>query len=1140
MTTPRVGEDDEICSGLFCSMTIADENNETVDSKLADAEPRESEFANSPTEHSVKEKPVQVQPESTDTEVADLQSVGEKDGSQDAGEQVEPEHATAELAHPEPLGEDAVLSLAASSEDVHPQSINSERADSQPVASVKQVHSQSVSSEHMQSQCLSSEHAHSSPASAEHAHTHPVAAEVVHSQPGGAELVYPQPPDSVDENNEKLGSQPADAQTRKPEYATSETENSVTVKPERVEPEPMDTELANSHHMGEKVDPLGTSEENVSCELAHPEPLGEEVVYAAHVGSQDVHPQLFNSGHVHPTLSSEPMHGQTVNSGNMHSQPVSSEFMDSQPVSLEHMQPQFVNSEHMAVSSEHMQSHTFGSELGHPQAVSGELVVSHPVTVEVVHPQPGSADLVYSQSLSSDIVHSQPVTSELVHSQASELVHSQPLSAELVHLQHGSIEPVHLQPVGVELANLHSHGGELVNSHAVGMELVNMQPLSTEVPNSEQVTPETQPNKRRKKKSIVWEHFTIETVGAGCRRAYCKVCKQSFAYSTGSKVAGTSHLKRHIAKGTCPVVLRQQERNQLSPYMPKSGATDGGTEHQPKRRYRSSSSPYLIFDQDRCRHEIAKMIIMHDYQLHMVEHPGFVSFVQNLQPRFDMVSFNIVQGDCVAIFLREKQNLQRFIEGIPGRICLTLDMLTSSQSTGYVFVTGQFIDSDWKLHRRLLNVVMEPFPESDRALSHAIGTCLSDWGLDRKLASITFNQPLGEAALENLRALLAVKNSMLLDGQLLIRSCIARTLSSMAQEVIACSGEIIKKIRTSVKYVKTSESHEEKFIELKQQLQVPTEKTLSLDNITKWNTTYEMLLAASELKQVFSCLDTCDPDYKDAPSAEDWKLVDNICMYLKLLYDTANLLIAKPTPSSNVFFHEVWKIQLELARAAASDDLFVAGLAKPLQDKFHKYWKNSCLVLAVAVAMDPRFKMKLVEFSFTKIFMDEAPVFIRFVDEGIHDLYHEYVSLPLPLTPPEGGNGVKVEVQQGGGNLLNSNGLSDFDMYIMETSSQQMKSELDQYLEESLLPRIQDFDVLGWWKLNKLKYPTLSKMARDILSVPLSTVPVDSVFDTSVKEMDSYRCSLRPETLEALICAKDWLQQPDLTKDSKELVKMEL
>ncbi|KAK9697873.1 hypothetical protein RND81_08G066300 [Saponaria officinalis] len=876
----------------------------------------------------------------------------------------------------------------------------------------------------------------------------------------------------------------------------SEIRNSPSeVKPERVEPEPMDMEVADTQPEGEQFDSRNASEQaptqTNSADIAHPEPLGEEVAYSPPVTSEHMHIPLEETEHFQTTsVVSEHMHPEVVSSEIVHSEPVSTEMVHSVPVS---------------------------EEMVHTHMVTQEMVHSLSDAEELVHTQPISADFMYTQPVSSELVHSQPLDSEFVHSQP-------------VDQQNGTMQQLHLQPV------------ELISSQGVGMELVSMtqplntQPLNTEIPNSLQATPDIQPGKRRKKKSIVWEHFTIETVSAGCRRACCKVCKQSFAYSTGSKVAGTSHLKRHIAKGTCPVILRQQEKNQLSPYLPKSGGTETtSTVQQPKRRYRTAGSPYLIFDQDRCRHEIARMIIMHDYPLHMVEHPGFVSFVQNLQPRFDMVSFNIVQGDCVATFLREKQNLQKFVEGIPGRICLTLDMWSSTQSTGYVFVTGQFIDNDWKLHRRLLNVVMEPFPESDSAFSHAIGTCLSDWGLDRKLASITFKQPLSETGLEKLRALLAVKNPLLFNGQFLIKGCIAHTLSSMAQEVLEGGRETIRKIRTSVKYVKTVESHEEKFLELKEQLQVPSEKSLSLDNVTKWNTTYEMLFAASELKQVFSCLDTSDPNYTDAPSMEDWKEIENVCMFLKLLHDTAILLTTKTVPSSHVFFHEVWKIQLELARAGASDDLFVSGMAKILQDKFHKYFKNACLILAIAVAMDPRFKMKLVEFSFTKIFIEEAPVYIRVVDDGMHELFHEYMTLPMPPTPGEDGNGINVksEDQQG------SNGLTDFDMYIMETTSQQMKSELDQYLEESLLPRVHDFDVLGWWKLNKIKYPTLSKMARDILSVPLSTVASDSVFDTVPKEMDSYRCSLRSETVEALICAKDWLQQTTPTV-STQLVKMEL
>lgn len=652
---------------------------------------------------------------------------------------------------------------------------------------------------------------------------------------------------------------------------------------------------------------------------------------------------------------------------------------------------------------------------------------------------------------------------------------------------------------------------------------------------------EVQPKKRRKKKSMVWEFFEIEAVGNGCRRACCKQCKQSFAYSQGCKVAGTSHLKRHIAKGTCAAVLRNQLNN--TPFSAPAkirgyrGAASGsgvgtGTTDTPRRRYRTASTPFIAFDSDRCRQEISRMTIMHDYPLHMVEHPGFVAFVQSLQPRFDMVSFNALQGDCVQTYLREKQAIQKVIEGMPGRICLTIDMWSSHLRVGYVFITGQFIDSEWKIHRKVLNVIMEPYPDSDTAFSHAIAVCRSDWSLEGKIFSVTINQPLTDSAVDNVRALLSVKNPRILNGQLLVGNCLARTLSSIAVDALNYAHEAVKRVRDSVKYVKTSESNEERFLELKQQLQVPTTKNLSLDDQTQWNTTFEMLIAAYELKEVFACLDTSDPDYKGGPTPEDWKQVETLYNFLKILFDTANLLSAPTIPTTNTFFHEAWKIQLELARAAVSEDPFVSGLTKSMQEKFDKYWKSCCLILSIAVIVDPRFKMKLVEFSFSKIYGDDAATYVRIVDEGIHELFQDYVALPLPLTPTyieEANGGGAVNTQEGQEISTNELGLTDFDAFIIETSSQQSRSELDQYLEESLLPRVHEFDVVGWWKLNRTKYPTLSKMARDILTVPVSTATADSVFSTVEKEMDRYRCSLRPETVEALVCAKDW-QQNELVR----------
>jgi inhibitor of KinA sporulation pathway (predicted exonuclease) len=368
--------------------------------------------------------------------------------------------------------------------------------------------------------------------------------------------------------------------------------------------------------------------------------------------------------------------------------------------------------------------------------------------------------------------------------------------------------------------------------------------------------------------------------------------------------------------------------------------------------------------------------------------------------------------------------------------------------------------------------------------------------------------------------MLSAKNPVILNGQLLLGKCIAHTFSAIAKEVFSAGSDVIKKVRDSVKYVKTSESHEEKFLELKQQLQVPSEKALLIDDLAQWNTTYQMLLAACELREVFSCLD--DPDYKETPTTIDWKQAETLCAFLKLIFDSASILLTTATaPTAITFFQEVWKIHSDLSKAIASEDPFISSLAKIMQEQIDKYCKDCSLILALAVVIDPRFKMKLVEFSFSKIFNEEAPAYIKIVDDGIHELFNEYAALPLPLTPTHAEDGKIPKEEE---SLLSDNGLTDFDMYIMETSSQQMKSELDQYLNESLLPRVQDFDVIGWWKMNKVKYPTLTKMARDILSVPVCTVSSEFVFNTGSKEIDHYRSSLRPETVEALICAKDWLQ----------------
>ncbi|KAI3745848.1 hypothetical protein L6452_08259 [Arctium lappa] len=84
-------------------------------------------------------------------------------------------------------------------------------------------------------------------------------------------------------------------------------------------------------------------------------------------------------------------------------------------------------------------------------------------------------------------------------------------------------------------------------------------------------------------------------------------------------------------------------------------------------------------------------------------------------------------------------------------------------------------------------------------------------------------------------------------------------------------------------------------------------------------------------------------------------------------------------------------------------------------------------------------------------------------------------------------------------------------------------AELDNYLKEKLMPKDVDLDLLLWWKTNGGKYPTLQRMAKDILAIPVSTVASESAFSTSGRLISPHRSRLHPKTLEALMCAQSWL-----------------
>jgi hypothetical protein len=82
-------------------------------------------------------------------------------------------------------------------------------------------------------------------------------------------------------------------------------------------------------------------------------------------------------------------------------------------------------------------------------------------------------------------------------------------------------------------------------------------------------------------------------------------------------------------------------------------------------------------------------------------------------------------------------------------------------------------------------------------------------------------------------------------------------------------------------------------------------------------------------------------------------------------------------------------------------------------------------------------------------------------------------------------------------------------------------SELSAYLDSDCVTSYGNyFDLLLWWKDHKLTYPALCIMARDIMSILVSTVSSEFCFSLSGRILEDRRRCLLPENVEMLTCIK--------------------
>ncbi|KAL0423200.1 UNVERIFIED_CONTAM: Zinc finger BED domain-containing protein RICESLEEPER 2, partial [Sesamum radiatum] len=187
---------------------------------------------------------------------------------------------------------------------------------------------------------------------------------------------------------------------------------------------------------------------------------------------------------------------------------------------------------------------------------------------------------------------------------------------------------------------------------------------------------------------------------------------------------------------------------------------------------------------------------------------------------------------------------------------------TSNQRLTYICLTVHYIDSDWKMHKVILNFIPCPTHRGDD-VGLLIETCLLDWGVDKVFAITMDNASSNDTIIAYLRRRFINWGTAILDGKYLHMRCVAHIINFIVKDGLKELNESIERVRTVVRYVHPSPARTRKFNDYVVEEKIQSKKSLCLDVPTRWNSVYTMLETGLIFQRVFERYEIYDVDFRN-------------------------------------------------------------------------------------------------------------------------------------------------------------------------------------------------------------------------------------------------------------------------------------
>ncbi|GAU47860.1 hypothetical protein TSUD_243850 [Trifolium subterraneum] len=189
------------------------------------------------------------------------------------------------------------------------------------------------------------------------------------------------------------------------------------------------------------------------------------------------------------------------------------------------------------------------------------------------------------------------------------------------------------------------------------------------------------------------------------------------------------------------------------------------------------------------------------------------------------------------------------------------------------------------------------------------------------------------------------KIPQILNGEHWHLRCCSRILNLIVRDGLKTNQLVISKIRTAVRFVRSSSQRLAKFKECVGFAGITCGKSLCLDVITRWKSTYLMLESAEPFQVAFDKLDFEDPSYLKyfgagscPPNFDDWDKARALMKFLKIFYDATKFFSTSTHVSIHDEFHHLFEIHNDLKLTIRDFDPVISAMGKEMILKYEKYW----------------------------------------------------------------------------------------------------------------------------------------------------------------------------------------------------------